>query len=240
MERTEKPSDLTLASWNIRAGLGTDFRRDAERVLSGLARLGADVAVLQEADFRLGARPSALPLERIEALSGLRPLPVSPHHEGLGWHGIAMLARPGLRASRIDRIDLPGLEPRGAVILDLEGAEVPLRLVGVHLGLLRRSRRQQIDRLKDHLEPLPKRPTVIAGDFNEWSMRRGLGRLVRDFTLLAPARSFPSSRPLVHLDRIAHSSELDVTPLPTPRGRGPHPSDHLPILARIAAVEEVS
>jgi hypothetical protein len=69
METNAKPA-LRLASWNIRAGLGTDLRRDPGRVLDGIAALGADVVVLQEADFRMGARPSALPRDRSSSARG--------------------------------------------------------------------------------------------------------------------------------------------------------------------------
>ena len=68
---------LRLASYNIRAGLGTDLRRDPLRVLSAISALQADIVALQEADHRLGQRPSALPRDMIEAHTGLRPLPVA-------------------------------------------------------------------------------------------------------------------------------------------------------------------
>ena len=67
---------LRLATWNIRAGLGTDLRRDAGQVIEGIAALDADIVALQEADFRLGARPSALPRDLVALHAGLVPLPV--------------------------------------------------------------------------------------------------------------------------------------------------------------------
>ncbi|MEL6959123.1 MAG: endonuclease/exonuclease/phosphatase family protein [Pseudomonadota bacterium] len=224
---------LRLASYNIRAGLGTDLRRDPLRVLSAIAAFKADIVALQEADFRLGNRPAALPPDLIEPHTGLRPLPVAENTESLGWHGIALLARPDLKAQNIHRYPLPGLEPRGAIAVDLP----QLRVVGVHLGLLRRSRRAQLDHIRDALDDLPERPTVILGDFNEWSTKKGLGRLARRYTILTPGRTFPSSLPLGALDRIAHCDRLSVRPLDIPRkARGSHPSDHLPILAEVERV----
>lgn len=225
---------LRLGSYNIRAGLGTDLRRDPLRVLSAIAALKADVVVLQEADHRLGDRPSALPRDMIEPHTGLCPLPVAANGTSLGWHGIAVLARPGLEPRAIRRHPLPGLEPRGAVSVDLPG----LRVVGVHLGLLRRSRRLQLDRIRVALEALPELPTVILGDFNEWSRRVGLGRLAQRYTILTPGRTFPARLPLGALDRVAHCEALEVRVLPPPRKtRGSQPSDHLPILAEVRQVE---
>lgn len=228
-------SPLRVASYNIRAGLGTDLRRDPVRVLSAIAALNADVVVLQEADFRLGARHTALPRDRIEAETGLRPLPVARNAVSLGWHGVAILARPELTASGINHYPLPGLEPRGAVAVDLPG----LRVVGVHLGLLRHSRRLQLDYIRDALDALPPLPTVILGDFNEWSRKVGLGRLAQRYRIVTPGRTFPSTLPLGALDRVAHSADLDIRMLPPPRkAKGRHPSDHLPILAEVHPAEQ--
>ena len=225
---------LRIASYNVRAGLGTDLRRDPARSLAVIDALDPDLIVLQEADFRMGVRPTALPRGRIAELTALVPVPVGGHPDSLGWHGIALLTRPALRVEAVTCIDLPGLEPRGAVIADLATALGPLRVAGVHLGLLRRSRRQQLDHLRLTLGAMAQRPTLILGDFNEWSLRRGLGRIARDFRIVTPGRSFPSNRPLLALDRIAHSPDLAVSPLPLPRvPRGPQPSDHLPILAEL-------
>ena len=231
MSPESKPS-LRVASWNIRAGLGTDLRRDADRVLAGIAGLQADIVALQEADFRLGDRPSALPRDRIVALTGLEPLPIGRNAVSLGWHGNALLARPGIHVCGLERLDLPGHEPRGAVIVDLD-TPAPLRIVAVHLGLLRAARRRQLDAIRTALQRHPARPTVIMGDFNEHSRRVGLGRIATPFMILPTAATFPSRRPFLPLDRIAHSPDLDLVPLNHPPKRGPQPSDHLPLLAEL-------
>ncbi len=225
---------LRLASYNIRAGLGTDLRRDPLRVLSAISAFDADIVVLQEADFRMGERPSALPRDMIEPHTGLRPLPVAENGVSIGWHGIAMLARPDLEAEVVNRFPLPGLEPRGAIAVDLPH----LRVVGVHLGLLRHSRRQQLDHIRDELEALPQMPTVILGDFNEWSRKVGLGRLARSYAILTPGRTFPANLPIGALDRVAHCDALNVRMIDPPRrAKGSHPSDHLPILAEVTPVQ---
>lgn len=228
----ESKTSLRVASWNIRAGLGTDLRRDADRVLTGIAALQADIVALQEADFRLGERPSALPHDRIAGLTGLQPLPIGRNAVSLGWHGNALLARPDIRLAGLDRLDLPGHEPRGAVIVDLD-TPAPLRVVVVHLGLLRAARRRQLDAIKVALQRHPARPTVILGDFNEHSRRVGLGRIATPFVILPTAATFPSRRPFLPLDRIVHSPDLDLIPLAQSWSKGPQPSDHLPLLAEL-------
>jgi endonuclease/exonuclease/phosphatase family metal-dependent hydrolase len=226
----ERKTGLRLASWNIRAGLGTDWRRDPLRVLRAIAGFGADVVVLQEADFRTGDRPSALPRGMIEEHTGLVPLAVGVNAVSLGWHGNAILARPGLHLAGLLRLDLPGLEPRGALIVDLEGA-ASLRVVAVHLGLLRQSRKRQTAAITQALHSRGARPTVILGDFNERSGSRGLGGIARGHRLLSPGPTYPSLRPFLPLDRIAHSPDLAVDLLPLPQPWPHRASDHLPVLA---------
>lgn len=223
---------LRVASWNIHKAVGTDRRRDADRVLAAIAALDADVVALQEADFRLGDRPSALPRDRIMALTGLEPLPIGRNSVSLGWHGNALLARPGIRLTSVEHLDLPGHEPRGAVIADLE-TPAPLRVVAVHLGLLRAARRRQLDAIKAALTRHPVRPTVILGDFNEHSRRVGLGRIATPFVILPTAPTFPARRPFLPLDRIVHSPDLDLVPLGHTPPPGPQPSDHQPLLAEL-------
>lgn len=232
---------LRIGSYNIRKGLGTDWRRDAGRVLDRIAAMQPDLIALQEADFRLGARPAALARGLIRERTGLVPLAVGREGPSLGWHGNAILARPGLELGDVTRIDLPGLEPRGAVIADIEGA-FPLRLVGVHLGLLRHSRRRQLDHIRERLLLLPERPTLIVGDFNEWSRVKGLGRVAKHFRLLTPDATYPARRAVAALDRMAYSDDLDLKLLPVACGPGHEPSDHRPILAeaRLAGGEGVA
>lgn len=231
MSADSKPS-FRLASWNIRAGLGTDLRRDAGRVLDGIAALAADIVALQESDFRTGSRPTALPRDLIAERTGLLPLPIGLNAVSLGWHGNAILARPGFDLCGLERLNLPGLEPRGAVIADLEGPTA-LRIVAVHLGLLRAARRRQLDAIREALQRHPPRPTVILGDFNEYSRRVGLGRIAKPFILVPTGATFPSGRPFLHLDRIAHSHDLAVTPLALPLALANRASDHLPLLAEL-------
>ncbi len=225
--------DIRIASYNIRKALGTDRRRDPERIASVIAALNADVTVLQEADLRLGARPAALSAALITSQTGLVPIEVARSPVSLGWHGNAILIRPTTKVVRIVHLDLPGLEPRGALVADLDTATGPIRVAGVHLGLLRRSRRLQLTRLIGCLADLPPRPTIITGDFNEFSNTVGLGRLSRQFTLHMPGRTFHARKPFVALDRFVTNGLLDLrdmgvmhTPMTALA------SDHLPIWAR--------
>ena len=225
-----EPGSIRLVSYNIRKGLGTDRRRDPHRTLRVLAALDPDIAVLQEADLRLGPRPSAVPLAALKA-SGLRPLDFDRTGVSLGWHGNAMLIRDGWTATEIAHIDLPGLEPRGAISALIDTPTGRLRVIGTHLGLLRRSRRGQQRALVAWLADQPRVPTVLAGDLNEWSPHRGLEILTQAMKVTVPGHTFHARLPVAPLDRVA-TRDLALKGCgvrETPLGR--RASDHLPIYA---------
>ncbi len=223
------PQTLRFASYNIRKARGLDQRRNPRRILDVINGLEADLVALQEADRRLGDRPSALPRRLIETETDFEVLPAADNDVSLGWHGNAVLLRRGIVATGVERINLPGLEPRGAVRFELDVAR-PVSVVCTHLGLARRHRRRQLQTLAQGLKPTGD--AIILGDFNEWSRSRGLEPLSHAFTVLSPGRSFHAARPLAALDRIAHAGSITVTNAGVDQGElARQASDHLPIWA---------
>ncbi len=227
---------LRVASYNIRKCIGLDRRRNPARSLAVINHLQADIVALQEADRRLGTRPAALPRHLLETGSDFVPAPVATHPGSLGWHGNAILLQRGLAPVTMHRLALPGLEPRGAVIVDVifPGTTEPLRVVGVHLGLMRRHRLKQLAWLRRHLDQLPVARTVILGDFNEWSSQRGMAPLEDHFTIHTPGRSYHAAHPVGHLDRIATGPGIRLLDSGVlDQGAAQRASDHLPIWADI-------
>lgn len=225
------PLPLRIASYNIRKAVGTDRRRDPARVLRVIAETGAEIVVLQEADLRLPPRRPALDAQAIRAATGLEPVGLDHGRVSLGWHGNAVLAAPGIEVERVLLHDLPGLEPRGCIVAVLNRAGLRFRVVGVHLGLLRTSRRQQLTAMLSHLSADEPLPTLIAGDFNERSLAVGLGRLSRRFSILSAGPTWHSRKPLFALDRMAVTPEFHPLRLEVHRSaEADRASDHLPLV----------
>ncbi|MEX0280719.1 MAG: endonuclease/exonuclease/phosphatase family protein [Arenibacterium sp.] len=221
---------IRLASYNIRKTRGLDQRRDPGRIIDVLNALDADIVALQEADHRLAPRVAALPRELIEKETDFRVVDVAPNDVSLGWHGNAILARSPFVARDVRPVDLPGLEPRGAVAVDFDNG---VSVIGAHLGLMRRHRQKQLAALHQLAEPTAN--CAILGDFNEWSAEKGLEPLEQSFDIHAPGLSFHARRPVAALDRIALSPGLalrDAGVDESPLAR--QASDHLPIWADIA------
>ena len=61
---------IRVASYNIQKSIGTDFRRQPNRILDVLVELDADIIALQEVDRRFGERVTSLTPESIAAATG--------------------------------------------------------------------------------------------------------------------------------------------------------------------------
>ena len=234
MSRLKSSPTLRVASYNIRKARGLDQRRDPMRILEVINGLEADVVALQEADMRLGARPSALARDLISRETDFEVAPIARNAVALGWHGNAVLVRKGISVGKVTHLDLPGLEPRGAVRLAL-GGPFELDLIAAHLGLIRRNRVQQFETILKQTDR--DRPTVLIGDFNEWSTRRGMEPLAGRFEVHIPGQSFHARRQIASLDRIALSGGLELRSAGVEEGPlARRASDHLPIWGDIAPV----
>ena len=229
----EAQGGTLIASYNVHKCVGMDKRFDPQRVAAVIAEIDAEVIALQEASQRFGNRSVLLDLPRLERESGLVAVPVATGH---GWHGNLLLLRKGT-VRDVHQIRLPGVEPRGALVVDLDLNDGPLRIVAAHLGLLRRCRALQAEAILAAIGARGERPTLLLGDLNEWRLgdNSSLRRFDPTFGPLAAALpSFPARFPLFALDRILANphrliSRIDVHDTPLARVA----SDHLPIKARI-------
>ena len=225
---------IRIGSYNVRKARGLDQRRNPERTLAVINTLEADLVVLQEADKRLGRRPTAIPRDLIEAETDFAPVEVAANDASIGWHGNAVLVRKGLPVDVLDRLNLPGLEPRGAVRIRVKGLDV----VATHLGLRRKDRRAQLQVIRTALSD--DAPCIIAGDFNEWSATRGFEPLADRFQVHSPGRSFHARRPIAGLDRFALSRGLKLQDAGVKEGPLARvASDHLPIWSDIRLPTEL-
>jgi endonuclease/exonuclease/phosphatase family metal-dependent hydrolase len=225
-----------VASYNVHKCVGTDKQFDPGRTAAVIGEIGADIVALQEAEQRFGGRAALLDLRRLERESGLVAVPVAGASNGHGWRGNVLLVREGV-VRDVHQIGLPGVEPRGALVVDLDLNTGPLRIVAAHLGLLRQSRARQAEAILTAVYGRGERPTLLLGDLNEWRVgnRSSLRRLAPTFGPLAAALpSFPSRLPVFALDRILgnpHDLIAGIEVHDTPLAR--IASDHLPVKARI-------
>ncbi|MEW6575477.1 MAG: endonuclease/exonuclease/phosphatase family protein [Pseudomonadota bacterium] len=227
---------IKVATYNIRKCVGTDRRRNPERILDVLDEIDADVIALQEADRRFGNRLSAIPHHLLLEHGTYRPVEIGGRPQSIGWHGNALLVRNGITVRHSEIVPLPTLEPRGAVLADLVIEGCPLRVIGTHLDLSGLWRRRQIRALLARLDGAEHHlPTVLMGDFNQWSDRGALSEFAfHHHRLVKTPPSFHSNRPVARLDRIIVSHEIEVEEADAHvSDLSRRASDHLPLWARI-------
>jgi endonuclease/exonuclease/phosphatase family metal-dependent hydrolase len=227
---------LRVASYNIHQCVGTDRRRDPERVAAVLREVDADVIGLQEVDARPGAASDSMQMQYLASALGLHAVagPTIVRHDG--HYGNALLSRrPVLDVRRVD-LTVYRREPRAAIDADLDVDGAVVRVIVTHLGLLPGERRIQVQRLLDVLGEEGNggsSATLLCGDINEWfAVGRPLRWLNARLGRAAAVRTFPTFWPVFALDR------LWVSPRPalaavrahvTPASR--IASDHLPLVA---------
>ncbi|HEU0065997.1 MAG TPA: endonuclease/exonuclease/phosphatase family protein [Sphingomonas sp.] len=229
---------LKVASYNMHKGVGTDRRHSPERILEVLREVDADVIALQEADRRFGQRAGVLPLRLLEDHSDWKPVPVGLRALSMGWHGNALLVRKSSRILDCEALHLPTLEPRGAVMADVETAHGPIRVVGMHLDLSGLWRRRQAGAIIHQVQSRTHAmPVVMMGDLNEWTAAAGCLRdFARDHDFAATGPSFHARRPVGRLDRIMVSRDLRIVDCGVhSSATARKASDHLPIWAVLDA-----
>jgi endonuclease/exonuclease/phosphatase family metal-dependent hydrolase len=226
---------VKIASYNVHKCRGLDGRIRPDRIIGVVGEICADLVALQEVDRRFGQRSRLLDPAAIERETGMRLLVQSEHPGSHGWHGNALLVRGEPKSYRRSRLKLPGFEPRGAIVAELDLGEGEFRVIAAHLGLFRRSRVDQANVLLAAFLGLPPMQTILLGDLNEWRRRSrsALSVLEPTFGAAPPILSFPSRRPMLPLDCILGWPTgliTDVAVHDSPLAR--QASDHLPLTAK--------
>ena len=217
--------ELTVATFNIHHGEGTDGRLDLERTAAAITATGAGLIALQELDRGFDRSGGVDQPAQLAELTGLDIHFFPTVRRGEGEYGIALASSDALI---VEVRSLPRLgveEPRGAVHASWRGVHV----VGVHLATQRAARRLQAPAVVELAAP-SSGPVLVLGDFN--ATHRELRRLRNDGLVAGPGRA-PTVQARVGGRRIDHvlagggARALRTWTVPTDA------SDHVPLVARI-------
>ncbi len=160
-----------------------------------------------------------------------------------GHHGNAILSQHPLRKGQNYDISAYAFERRGLLhsviqLRDAHGVDHPVHCFCVHLALFERGRARQAASITAFIDELAgNQAAIVAGDFNDWRNQLGTVMHSRGFhevfesTLGAPARTFPSIRPVFRMDRI-YVRGLSVVSARTLMDWA-HLSDHLGLAAEV-------
>ena len=140
-----------------------------------------------------------------------------------GHHGNAILSKHSQQKGSNYDISAYRFESRGLLhsVTTLDGVDKPIHCFCVHLALFERGRERQLETIIKHIQDLTQNgPTIVAGDFNDWRNRVSAPMKAAGFDEVfelltgSPAKTFPSVKPLLSMDRIyvrgikVHSAEI--------------------------------
>lgn len=226
---------MRVGTWNVHRGRAAFGRFRPALATEVIAELGCDLLALQEAQHYLARGTPMLEEEAIRARTGLVPLRVTAGQQG--FRSNILLAREGARVLRGPvGVRLGGMEPRGAIMADLDLGHGPVRVLAAHLSLGAGRRAMQARVLLDAMREWPNLPALILGDLNERRLDQGaLAVLVPECGMPPQVATFPAFRPLLALDRVlSHPAGLVARLWAHNTQAARRASDHLPLLAEVA------
>jgi endonuclease/exonuclease/phosphatase family metal-dependent hydrolase len=234
-----------IMTYNVHRCVGVDRKLDVARVAAVIAQARPDIVALQEVDVcrrRTGgvdqAHALAARLGMAFHFNAAMRVEEEQYGDAILVAGEVSLLKagplPGSKALR-------GLEPRGALMVELTLGEHRLRVLNTHLGLVPHEQRAQARALAgpDWLgRALDGAPTILVGDFNatpHQAAHRILSQMVTDARRAAGAPygapTFPSRLPVLAIDHAFVSPQIAVHSaygFPAPLAR--IASDHLPFV----------
>ncbi|MBX7083285.1 MAG: endonuclease/exonuclease/phosphatase family protein [Nannocystaceae bacterium] len=240
-------TELTVVSYNVHKCIGgVDRRYRPERVCETLAHYEPDFLLLQEVDDGAARSDYHRQVDLIGDALALPHRTWFPNHalrKG-GAYGNAILSRFPLTDTRNVDLTVAGRKARsvlhGRFRVRVRGSLRTVHVFNLHLGLLERDRRVQLERfLQAHpFAGLHERtPIVVGGDFNDVWGTLGPELLqpagFRAWTRRFP--TFPAWAPVRALDGIYVRGDVELVDLHPGRvAAARRASDHLPLVARLA------
>lgn len=238
---------VTVMSFNIHHGQGTDGVVDLARIARVIRASGAGIAGLQEVDRHFAQRSN-----RADQAAELAEL--------LGWHvayganidldpsapgrprsqyGNAVLSRyPIARGQNTHLFRSPGQEQRGLLHTEVDLPGVRLHVYVTHLDPF--SETDRVQQAQQVVELVgDKCPAVLLGDFNAHPQTPEMGRLrtaLTDTWTVAtggrPPGTHPADAPAARIDYIFTSQQLTAA-WTSLRSDDPAASDHLPVVSQL-------
>ena len=234
-----------ILTYNVHRCVGNDRRLDVDRIVDVIAELRPDIVALQELDVGRRRTNSVDQAHQIadKLKMGFRFHPAMKVEEEL--YGDAILTALPERLVQAGPLPgyarLPQLEPRGALWLEVELGGVWTHVINTHLGLVPREQHHQAANLAGPSwlqHPRCVGPRILLGDFNATAtsvVYRTLTAQLEPARRLAPRKTptatFPSPLPVLRIDHLFVSPEIEVKDVFAPYTQLTRiASDHLPLV----------
>jgi len=224
---------LKLMTYNVHSAIGSDKKRDYDRIIKVIREIDPHIINLQEVDLKPHAsngRQSFL-FEKINSnldYSGVKGITMLKSDSAFG-NAMFVKAEP----HKIENHDISfgKREPRGVMDCLYKINGNTLRVINTHLGLKKRERIFQFGRIKELLQDKQNVPTLLSGDFNEWQFRsRQLQHLKQHVDMVNRQNTFPARYPVFALDLMFYNKGLKLMNYKVHQSiLSRQASDHLPL-----------
>jgi endonuclease/exonuclease/phosphatase family metal-dependent hydrolase len=241
-----------LMTYNVHGCVGVDGRLDVDRIATVIGQSRPDVVALQELDVGRARSGRVDQAHEIASRLGMRfhfNSAFRVEEEQYGDAVLTTLPERLVKVGPLPTIPRSRLERRGALWIAVEADGTQLQVINTHLGLVPMEQRLQVERLLGPewlAHPELRGPTVLMGDFNatsRYAAYRALTGRLRDvqrgpdgkrIRRRRTIRTFPSRAPILRLDHMFVSPEIDVLSVHAPDGPlARMASDHLPLVVDI-------
>ncbi len=234
-----------IVTYNVHRCVGNDRRLDVSRVAAVLAALNPDIVALQELDVgrrRTNHVDQAHEIARLLEMTHHFNAAMMVEEERYGDAILTVYPERLVKAAPLPGYDrVRGLEPRGALWIEVEIAGRPVQILNTHLGLVPREQQIQAACLAgpawlEHADCAI--PTILLGDFNATAssiVYRTLTQRLKPARSLArrknPSSTFPSPLPVLRIDHLFVSPGIEVQDVFAPFDPLTRvASDHLPLV----------
>ncbi|MBI1196935.1 MAG: EEP domain-containing protein [Phenylobacterium sp.] len=234
-----------IVTYNVHRCVGTDRRLDVARIAEVLARLEPDIVALQELDVgrrRTNHVDQAHEIAQRLAMTHHFHAAMRVEEERYGDAILTSLPERLVKAGPLPGYPrVPGLEPRGALWVEVGVGGRPLQVINTHLGLVPREQQIQAAHLAGAAwleNDALTWPAILLGDFNATAgsvVYRTLCAPLKPARKLAPRRepdaTFPSALPVLRIDHLFVSPGVEVNAVFAPLDPLTRvASDHLPLV----------
>jgi endonuclease/exonuclease/phosphatase family metal-dependent hydrolase len=238
-------------TYNVHSCVGADRRCDVARVAAVIAHEKPDIVALQELDvgrLRTGGIDQAHQIASRLGMAFYFHPTVQVAEERYGDAILTALPMKVMRCAPLPTLrGMRGLEPRGALWVQVESEGGTLNVVNTHLGLIPLEQRDQMAALlgPDWLgHPDCRDPVLMLGDFNATARYAVYGKAtagrLRDAQRLLQQQqgrgaraipTFPARFPVLRIDHAFVGPGVEVLDVRVPGGpQARAASDHLPLV----------
>jgi endonuclease/exonuclease/phosphatase family metal-dependent hydrolase len=241
-QESRPPGSLRTLTYNVRRCYGLDGVYAPTRIAEVIAESGAEIVALQELDVnrkRSGNVDQAMAIASALSMNVFFHPALQVVDELYGDAVLSSLPIRLVKAGALPRSWAPRSETRGALWVEIVLGGTRVQIVNTHFGLGVRERTAQADTLLGpewigHADC--RKPLIALGDFNSiplsFAYRRLASRLkdAQRLTPGRPERTFPAARPLLRIDHVFVSDDVEVVSAGVVKSaKACVASDHLPL-----------